>query len=52
MNDQERKKLKYIIALLRSINNEFFKVQLSSEECSLLIKYIDYLRGVRGSDDE
>ena len=48
MNDQERIKLRYIIALLRSVNNEIFNIRLGFEECSLLVKYIDYLRGIGG----
>lgn len=50
MNDKEREKLKFILALLRSCNNEIFRIRLSQEECSLLVKYIDYLRGIRGDD--
>ena len=47
MNDQERKELVYILALLRS-SDGIFDISLGPEECSLLVKYIDYLRGVRG----
>ena len=47
MNDEEREKLEYIISLIRSAN-EVFDIMLGPEECSLLIKYIDYLRGIRG----
>lgn len=47
MNDQESEKLKYILAILRG-SNEIFDVSLGPEECSLLVKYIDYLRDLRG----
>lgn len=49
MNSKERKKLVYILALLRS-SDGVFDISLGTEECSLLVKYIDYLRGVRGDD--
>ena len=49
MNNQERKKLKYILAILRG-SNGIFDVSLGPDECSLLLKYIDYLRGVRGDE--
>lgn len=44
MNEQENEKLLYIIYLLRS-SNGIFDITLGPEECSLLIKYIYYLRG-------
>ena len=47
MNEQECEKLSYIMTLLRS-SNEIFDVSLGPEECSLLVKYIDYLRDLRG----
>lgn len=47
MNDKEREKLHYIIELIRN-SNELFDIILGPEECSLLIKYIDYLRDIRG----
>jgi len=47
MNDQERKKLIIILELLRS-SNDIFDISLGPEECSLLVKYIDYLRELRG----
>ena len=47
MNDQEREKLSYIMTLIRS-SNGVFDIYLDPEECSLLVKYIDYLRGVNG----
>ena len=50
MNDKERIKLQYIIALLRS-SEEVFDIILGPEECSLLVKYIDYLRGIRGDEE-
>ena len=49
MNSEESEKLHYIIAILRG-SNEIFDVSLGPEECSLLVKYIDYLRGLRGDD--
>lgn len=49
MNEQEREKLKYILAILRG-SSEIFDVSLGPKECSLLVKYIDYLRGLRGDD--
>ena len=47
MNEEESKKLHCIIELLRS-SNGIFSISLGPEECSLLIKYIDYLRAIRG----
>lgn len=44
---KKEKKLQYILAILRG-SNEIFDVSLGPEECSLLLKYIDYLRGLRG----
>ena len=49
MNDQESEKLKYILAILIG-SNGIFDVSLGPEECSLLVKYIHYLRGVRGDE--
>ena len=49
MNSEERKKLVYILYLLSS-SNGLFDISLGPEECSLLVKYIDYLRGVRGDE--
>ena len=49
MNDQEREKLQYILVILRG-SNGIFDVSLGPEECSLLVKYIYYLRGVRGDE--
>ena len=46
MSEEERKELNYIMSLLR--NAEVFNITLSPEECSLLVKYIDYLRDLRG----
>lgn len=47
MNNKEIIKLQYIIALLRSCDR-VFNISLGQEECSLLVKYIDYLRDIRG----
>lgn len=47
MNNQERKKLYHIIELLRA-SDGVFDISLGPEECSLLVKYIDYLREIRG----
>lgn len=47
MSEQEREKLLYIIYLLRE-SNGIFDITLGPEECSLLVKYIDYLREIRG----
>lgn len=49
MNSKEREKLVYILSLLRS-SDGVFDISLGPEECSLLVKYIDYLRGLRGDD--
>ena len=47
MNEQESEKLHTIITLLRS-SNDIFDISLGPEECRLLVKYIDYLREIRG----
>jgi len=44
MNSEEREKLQYILSILKG-SNEIFNVSLGPKECSLLVKYIDYLRG-------
>ena len=46
MNMREREKLLYITYLLRS-SSGIFDIILGPEECSLLIKYIDYLENKR-----
>lgn len=47
MKDDERIILQNIIELLRS-SNGIFDISLSPEECIILLKYIDYIRDLKG----